>query len=265
MAISKKTILFIGGGWHPPKSYRKLAAALEALGFDVHVPAHPTMNESRPPNADLSTDTANIRSYAEDLLQDGREVIALMHSYGGQVGTNALHGLGITDRAKSGLTGGVSNLIYLAACAVPEGKSMIDMVRHHGHEELMSSAFDVADDMSCVCRDPKATFVGVDSGISDQEVEEYVSTFVRWNGNCMYQPITAGRAAWRDIPVTYIYAAKDMTIPLVYQTWFVEEMKKQGVEVQTATLDTGHCPNLTATTETAELVRKIAKGEVLHG
>ena len=48
------------------------------------------MNEARPPNADLATDTAMVRGDVESLVDAGRTVIAIMHSYGGQVGTNAL-------------------------------------------------------------------------------------------------------------------------------------------------------------------------------
>lgn len=60
---NKPTIVIIGGGWHKPVTYSKLTKALEAAGYEVHVPSHPSMNESRPPNSDLATDTANTREY----------------------------------------------------------------------------------------------------------------------------------------------------------------------------------------------------------
>lgn len=264
MSSPKQTILIIGGGWHTPRSYGKLTALLEQHGFDVHVPLHPSMNQSRPPNADLETDTAHIRSYVEELLQDGRHIIVVMHSYGGQVGTNALHGFGFEERAAKGLRGGILNLIYMTACALPEGLSMIDMVKHHGHEELMPLAFDFADDMSCVSRDPQTLLIGTDSGLPDTEIGEYLSTLVRWNGQCMYQPLTTERAAWRDIRVSYIYTLKDMTIPHDYQKWLVEEMKKSGADVQIAAVDSGHCPNLTTTEEIFSIIRKVSISESLE-
>ncbi|KAH7316776.1 hypothetical protein B0I35DRAFT_433983 [Stachybotrys elegans] len=45
------------GGWHVSASYENLVTALRAAGFEVHVPRHPSTNSSRPPNADLSTDS----------------------------------------------------------------------------------------------------------------------------------------------------------------------------------------------------------------
>ncbi|OAL54082.1 alpha/beta-hydrolase [Pyrenochaeta sp. DS3sAY3a] len=264
MSSPKQIVLIIGGGWHTTKSYEKLIALLEQHGFEVHVPSHPSMNQVRPPNADLETDSTHMRSYVENLLKDGREIIVVMHSYGGQVGTNALDGFGFEERAAKGLPGGILNLIYMTACALPEGLSMIDMVKHHGHEELMPLAFDFADDMTCLSRDPKTLLVGADSGLPDAEVEEYLSTLVRWNGKCMYDPLTTERAAWRDIRVTYIYTLKDMTIPHDYQKWLVDEMKKSGVEVQVVVVDSGHCPNLTATEEIFTIIRKVAIFESLE-
>jgi pimeloyl-ACP methyl ester carboxylesterase len=93
MPSKNPTILVIGGGWHKPQSYAKLTSHLERAGYEVHVPVLPSMNGSRPPNADLESDTAHIRSVAEDLINKGHEVVVLMHSYGGQVGTNALYGM----------------------------------------------------------------------------------------------------------------------------------------------------------------------------
>jgi pimeloyl-ACP methyl ester carboxylesterase len=167
-------------------------------------------------------------------------------------------GLGIVQRKAKGLTGGVSKLIYLAAHAVPEGKAMIDGVRHFGHEELMPIAFDFADDMSCVSRDPKMLLVG-ETDLPAAEVDEYLASLVRWNGQAMYQPLTTPRATWRDVPVVYIYTTKDMTVPFDYQKWFVEGMEMEGAEVHTATLETGHCANFTAAKQVAHIIEEVAK------
>jgi pimeloyl-ACP methyl ester carboxylesterase len=138
---------------------------------------------------------------------------------------------------------------------------MIDGVKHFGHEHLMPLAFDFADDMSCVSRDPKMLLVG-ETDLPAAEVDEYLATLKRWNGQAMYMPLTASRAAWRDVPVTFVYTVNDMTVPFDFQKWFVEGMEKEGVEVQTATLETGHCPNFTAAKEVADIVDRVVKGKL---
>ncbi|KAF2244383.1 alpha/beta-hydrolase [Trematosphaeria pertusa] len=256
MAATKPTIVLIHGGWHVPATYSKLAEALRSSGYEVHVPRLASVNETRPPNADLSTDTALIRSYVENLVQAGRDVVAIMHSYGGQVGTNALHGLSAEIRSKEGKTGGITQLVYMCAFALPEGGSMVGKVKEFGHEHLLPLAFDFADDNTVLHRDPKTLLVGEAPGLDDGEIEAYVNSHVRWNGTCMYQEVS--HCAWREAPVNYIYTTLDMTVPLDYQKSMVEKMQEQGREVQTFQLETGHCPNLTATAQVVDVVKKIA-------
>ncbi|KAF2868592.1 Alpha/beta hydrolase fold-1 [Massariosphaeria phaeospora] len=255
MASPKPTILFIHGGWHTPATYSKLTSALESAGYTVHLPPLPSVSPTRPPTANLATDTAIIRAYAEDLLAAGHTVLAIMHSYGGQVGTNALCGLSSAARAAQGLRGGIAHLMYVAAFALPEATCMIDKVREFGHEELLPLAFDFADDMSVVSRDAKTLLVGpVTAGDeAEAELEAYVGGLVRWNGQCMYDKIE--RCAWReDVGVTYVHCTRDMTVPFDYQKSMVEGMRAAGREVRTVEVETGHCPNFT---KTAEVVRAV--------
>lgn len=73
-ATTKPTLLIVHGGWHVPDSYSKLTGALRAAGFEVHIPRHLSMNQSRPPNADLASDSDLIRSYATSLVEADRDV-----------------------------------------------------------------------------------------------------------------------------------------------------------------------------------------------
>ncbi|TVY94516.1 hypothetical protein LAWI1_G000115 [Lachnellula willkommii] len=257
MSALKPTLVIIHGGWHVPESYEKLIVALEAGGYEVHCPRLPSTNQSRPPNADLYTDSELVRSYVSSLVRAGRTVVAIMHSYGGQVGSNALVGLGLENRVAQGLPGGVSHLVYLAAFAVPEGTSMRDKVKEFNHMGLVPLAFNFAEDGTCLNNDPKTLLIGP-STVDEEEVERYLSTLVRWNGNGLHLPIK--HAAWREIPVAYIHATADMTMPLDYQKSFVKGMEKNGRPVQTFELATGHCPNLTATEGVVDAINSIVKG-----
>jgi pimeloyl-ACP methyl ester carboxylesterase len=254
MASTKPTLVLVHGGWHVPSTYSKLTSALESSGYEVHIPPMPSMNGARPPTADLATDTAFIRLYVEKLADAGRTVIALMHSYGGQVGTNALASIGLEARAKRGVKGGVAHLIYMCAFALTEGVAMLDKVKEFGHEHLMPLAFDFADDGTVLSRDPKTLLIG--HGAEDAEAEEYVSSFRLWNGTTMSQPLTG--CAWREIPVTYICTTQDMTTPFDYQMSMVEKMRAEGRHVDTVELETGHSPNLTKTNEVVEVINQVA-------
>ncbi|KAG8158069.1 hypothetical protein KVR01_011830 [Diaporthe batatas] len=257
---TRPTLLFLHGGWHVPQSYHKLTDALRAAGFEVHNPRYLSMNQSRPPNADLSSDTDLIRSYATSLVEAGRTVAVLMHSYGGQVGTNALHGLSKKAGAAKGQQGGISHLIYMAAFALPEGKSMMDKVEEFGHMDRIPVAFGFDEDQSCVANYPKEGLIGEPyvNELDPKELEEYVGSLVRWNGKCMYLPIE-NTPAWRDeAGIFYIYTAGDVTVPVDYQKNMVEHLEKEGKTVETVELQTGHSPSLTATQEVVDAVQMLS-------
>ncbi|PVH91943.1 alpha/beta-hydrolase [Periconia macrospinosa] len=249
--LKPPTIVIVSGGWHVPESYSKLVDALKSAGYNVLAPRLPSMNESRPPTANLETDTSFVRSFVQDLITTGHNIVALMHSYGGQVGTNALNGLGESETPGSGR---VSQLIYMTAFAQNEGWSMIDKVEEFGHGDLMPLAFDFADDKTVVSRDPKLLLVG-GTTLPEAEVDAYINTFVRWNGQCMYDKIS--EAAWKGIPTSYIYTTQDMTVPLDYQKSMVEIMRKGGREVRTFEVESGHCPNFSATSSVVDAVKEI--------
>ncbi|KAI1402194.1 Alpha/beta hydrolase fold-1 [Hypoxylon fuscum] len=255
---TKPTLLIVHGGWHVPESYVKLTSALRNAGFEVHIPRHISMNQSRPPNADLATDSDLIRSYATSLVEAGRTVAVLMHSYGGQVGTNALYGLSQSARAAKGLSGGISHLIYMAAFALPEGKSMTDKVAEFGHMDRMPVAFGFDEDQSCVPNYPKEGLVGEPYAdqLDPEEFKTYVASLLRWNGRCMYLPLQ-NTPAWRDeVKIYFIHTRGDLTVPVEYQKDMVQYMEKEGKTVKTIELDAGHSPNLTATKEVVDAVIK---------
>ncbi|CAJ2510476.1 Uu.00g132850.m01.CDS01 [Anthostomella pinea] len=237
MAASNPVIIIIHGGWHLPQHYAKLSNGLEGAGFEVHMPQLPSMNGAMPPTADLASDTEFIKAYVEKLLDAGKTVIAITHSYGGQ-----------------GLKGAVAHLIYMTAFALPEGMSMIDQVVHMGHKELIPLAFDYRENGTVADRDPRGRLVG--AWHDDAEADAYVAALGIWGAKPMQQPVE--RCAWREIPVTYIETSQDGEVPLVYQEDMVARMRAEGVEVKTATLETGHCPNFTMPGEVVKVVEGVA-------
>ncbi|KAI0187512.1 alpha/beta-hydrolase [Astrocystis sublimbata] len=243
-STSKPTILIVHAGY-----------ALESAGFEVHIPRLPSVKNVRPPECDLFQDSDVIRKYAQDLVNNGRILTVLLHSYGGQVGSDALHGLSIKTRSAKGLPGGIAHMIYMTAYAVLEGVSMMDKVSQHGNMDLVPLAFGISEDDSCVSNDPKGLLVTPEPEVDEQDLEKYLGSLERWNAKCMYQGI--GHAAWRENPVSFIYTTNDMTIPLHYQKEFVEVMEKEGCKVQTFELTTGHCPNFTATDGVVDAVKQV--------
>ena len=123
---SKPVILIVHGSWHNPNHFFRFRLALHEAGFETECPTQPSYGVLKLSNP-LAADAYCIRSAAQALVDQGRDVIVVMHSYGGIIGSEAINeDLGQTQRAKQGLKGGVVHLLYLCAFIVPVGKSLGD-------------------------------------------------------------------------------------------------------------------------------------------
>lgn len=121
----KPTILFVPGAWHFPAGFDVVREQLKALGYPSEAVALPSIG-AIPPAKDLSDDAAHLRVSIEKLANHGKKIVLVTHSYGGVVGSCAVEGLGFGERKSAGVEGGVIQLVYLSAFALPKGTSLLD-------------------------------------------------------------------------------------------------------------------------------------------
>ncbi|KAI0015381.1 Alpha/beta hydrolase fold-1 [Xylariomycetidae sp. FL0641] len=263
MTATKPILVLIHGAWHFPAAYSKFTKALEAAGYEVHVPALTTMNQARPPTSDLGTDAAHIRSYIEGLVNGGSVVAVIMHSYGGQVGSDALPGLGVASRAARGLPGGVSHLVYLCAYVQTEGNCPMGLVAKYSDVDRIRRVLGIGEDYTCTHPDPRGLLIGADDADADVDEEEseaaaaaaeYVAGLGMWNSRGIFQA-TAARG-WQGLPKLYIGTRRDVTVPPAFQEDMVGALRDLGEPLETLELDTGHAPHLTMTEEVVEAVNR---------
>ena len=122
------TILIIPGAFHRTSSFDTFLPHLQALGFTVIVAAYPSLNPSDPIGATLAADVASIRDeYLQPLIDNqDKEVLLLLHSYGGVVGGGAATGFSKSERLSQGKAGGIIGLVYITGNIVSEGESTIE-------------------------------------------------------------------------------------------------------------------------------------------
>ncbi|KAK1758065.1 Alpha/beta hydrolase fold-1 [Echria macrotheca] len=235
------TILIVPGAWHTPASYARLCAALQHHGYPVSIPRLPSADSTGP--GALATDIAHVRSVATSLLASGQKLIVLMYSYGGQVGSSAVAGLGP----------GVLRLIYLCAFALPKTMSLFDQERESGL--LGKLPFEAGEDGRARMKDPRGLMFGV--GVEVEGGDEYLGTLVEWcNGSGIFE--YGSGEAWREVPdVTYVVATEDEMVIPRRQWMMIDEMRAEGVNVNVVEVKTGHCPNWTAVDEVVEVVRGV--------
>lgn len=126
---SNAVIVLVPGAWHTAQHYQSFTDLLELKGYEVIARQTPSCGSANPFEQDVERDVAAIR---EDLLlppiNAGRDVVLVMHSYGGCPGPAAAFGLSKTERLKAGKRGGIIGLAFISAFVVNEGASLLSML-----------------------------------------------------------------------------------------------------------------------------------------
>ncbi|PWY96052.1 alpha/beta-hydrolase [Aspergillus sclerotioniger CBS 115572] len=248
---SLPTLVFVPGAWHSPESYRRVIDQLEAVGYEsdlVHLPSVGPAQHF----PDFAADVAHIRGHIQRLVEAGKKVFLVVHSYGGIPSSEAVKGLDWDTRQRNGQAGGVVHLFYCCSFIVPEGESLIAAF---GGNDL--PWFNVSEDRLEVNPDrPDEVFY---NDMSDEDVQSAVSALRPHSYQTYHSPCTY--AAWKDIPTTYLYCAQDAAIPLKVQRMMVEELAA-GYPIRTEFTDASHSPFYSTPTEVALAIRRAAGEEV---
>lgn len=118
--MSKPTVVFVPGAWHTPEVYNQVMELLKNYDYPTIGLPLPSVGAT-PAHTDFLGDVKCIRDCITELVNGGKEVMLVSHSYAGMPATEAPIGLGKKAREEKGLPGGVVRLIYIMAFAMPEG------------------------------------------------------------------------------------------------------------------------------------------------
>ncbi|GAB7352686.1 hypothetical protein MBLNU459_g3047t1 [Dothideomycetes sp. NU459] len=244
---SKPVIVIATGAWHRPFHYTNLTEALEAEGYEVEIPHLASVDGV---TDSMAEDAAVLRAPIEAAIRRNKDVVVVMHSYGGVCGSAAVKGL-----AKSGGGGGggaaagVVHMVYMCAFAIEEGVSLLDMCGGtpmdwwaDANEKQWGVSAETAKN---ICyNDVDEALV---PGLAEQCGLQSKSVF----------PSPQTYAAWKHIDSTYIVCEIDNAIPLPGQEAMVAQPGGRFVEVER--LHAGHSPWISMPKETVAFIVKAAQ------
>lgn len=119
------TVVIVPGACQPPSLYAPFAKGLEAHSIPSIVIPTPSVG-AYPGLKDFSDDVGLIRDTVSKLIDEAKDVVVLMHSYGGIPGSAALKGLGKSTRGSEQKKNGVVRLVYVSTLLLKEGEQMPD-------------------------------------------------------------------------------------------------------------------------------------------
>lgn len=127
--MTKPIIIFVPGAFHPASCWDNVRSSLEKYSFQTVAISLPSVSAG----SDVTShheDAAAIRKILSQLIIDDRkDVILVMHSYGGVPGSEVVRGLEKSVREKETVGAcGVIHCVYVTAFLVPTGASFLGLL-----------------------------------------------------------------------------------------------------------------------------------------
>ena len=159
--MSKPSIILVPGSFSLPELYDPIVKGVAAKGYEIMALHLPTIGlktgprEGAPPT--MYEDAAFIAEEVEKLVDEGKDVVLIAHSYGGIPATESTKGLGKEERLKDGKKGGVVALGYMTAVVPAVGDSAMGVLASVPPESQLGLPIDVCFSHSPFCRHSKVT------------------------------------------------------------------------------------------------------------
>lgn len=234
--LRKPTIIFVSGAWHKAELYAPLTNALLARGFAVLAPTLPSVGGTCD---GFDDDVSTIRALIDQEVSAVHEVVILMHSYGGLVGSAAARGYSKQELQKDNT--GVIKMIYMTAFALDVGVSLMDALNN-----TPLPWFESANEKQWGAADASWIFYNdVDQQIA-ADLEKKLDLHSK--GTFLSKQTYA---AWKHIDSLYIVCENDNAIPKDAQ---VAMASQAGGKFTIEYLPAGHSPFLSMLERTVDVI-----------
>ncbi|KAH6895989.1 Alpha/beta hydrolase fold-1 [Thelonectria olida] len=247
---SNPTIVFVPGAWHGPETWDALTAVLEEHQLKCVSVALPTTSGN--PESTFSEDVNAVRDAIVAETTQGRDVVVVVHSFGGAVGSSALKGLtkpkGAEPPSEGDASGHVIGFFMIATGFIVSGLTFMQMLRGTpppSWKENTETGF--AD----IVIDPREMFY---HDLPEEEGKLWVSRLRKQSMKAFTTDAEYSYAGWAEVPVWYLATKQDYTHPYEVQKMFADDARAKGSDVTFREIETSHSPMLSRPTETAEII-----------
>ncbi|ETI24703.1 hypothetical protein G647_04072 [Cladophialophora carrionii CBS 160.54] len=243
---SKPVIVFVPGAWHTPDSFHLVTAELQAAEYETRGVDLASVG-AQTPLKDFWPDVEAIQRVLKPLADEGRDIVLVVHSYGGVIGNQAVQGFVKSERENEGKKGGISHIYFCCAFALPEGVSLMDALNNKP-----LPWFQIND-----AQDTVTPATPIETFYNDvKEPEKYVNMLKPHSYRTFASKVTY--AGWRHVPSTYLLCEKDEAIPIHAQKGMVEAAQQAGADMKVETVSASHSPFMSMAEEMARSIRRAA-------
>ncbi|KAF1985790.1 alpha/beta-hydrolase [Aulographum hederae CBS 113979] len=246
--FNKPTLIMVPGSWHRPETWDKVRAILEEQQYNCIPIILPTTTG----NASLgfADDVKVVSDSIQTEISAKRNVILVVHSYGGAVGVSAIKGF---TRPKSGIssrseTGHVLGVAMIATGFGPSGQTFLDGV---GGQPPPTWSLDPTTGFATIAVPARDLFY---HDLPTDEGEEWVSNLTPQSSKAFTTGADVAYAGWMDVPVWFLETVEDRGLPVQAQQMMVGMAKEAGADVTVREIASSHSPMLSRPKETATFI-----------
>ncbi|KAK2782552.1 hypothetical protein FQN53_009685 [Emmonsiellopsis sp. PD_33] len=262
---NKPTIVLVHGSWHSPSVWTFVTPLLEKSGYSVYpiLLKSPGMDPSPP---DFHCDVDSVKTGIEAVLDTGKDLVLVMHSFGGVVGIEALKDFheemingGILAPTVPGKMdeeparfisrrGKILHLAFMGTILLPPGKALWRV------ERATPPGFQLDGEIIRVLDGQKRFYNDIPTAAQDH-----------WEHKLKTQPrpplcSKLSYPAYRHYPCSYLLCSLDSAVSPTVQ-WLTA--RSAGIpEDRIASVDAGHNPMISQPGAVVRFIRKAA-GEVM--
>lgn len=245
-----------------PAHFAYLQRQLEKHGYDcvgVELPSNANQPESNGQLTGIDEDTIAVRGAVLKLLDTGKNVVVVTHSYGSIPGIAALAGLSVDIRKESGLSQGVEAVVVISGFYLPVGLTMLGIMGGQLPPQYL-----LENDTTLPFNGPGAISV-LYNDLEHNEALKAVWRLKPQSYAVNTSPLPDQAQGIAKIPLHYLMCSKDNAVPFEAQRSSVEAFKSLATDVHAEIIESGHSPFISRPAETANFIRKAAGEDIESG
>ncbi|KAI9147425.1 putative hydrolase R7 [Paramyrothecium foliicola] len=246
-------LVLVPGSFAPTKLYDVFTETLRSHGIESKVVDTPSVGirEDLGPQS-MSDDVTEIVKVVSEVLDKGKKVVLMTHSYGGIPGTQSLQQLSRVSRESAGKQGGVEKIIYLTAIVPPVGMGNLDLFGSNLPDFLT-----IDDDYMRVTPEGNAPLTFSD--LPSDKALEFAKQMAEHSTPSFKEKLSY--PGYNDVEVHYIVCEEDRLVLAEHQLGMIEFLKTStGKAINVHRLQSGHAPVISQPENVAKIVSEITRG-----
>lgn len=253
--MSQKTsFVLVPGAWHRAETWDKVTSIIEAKGYTCISVTLPSTTGD--PAAGLGDDVETVQKAIRSQTTQGRDVVLVVHSYGGLIGSSSIKGFARTHHdssvSSSTSSGHVIGMAMMATGFAITGKTFLEGT---GGKPPPFWIADTEAGFATLVADTRDLFY---HDVPEEEGNLWVSKLTRHSLKSLAEGGEFVYAGWRDVPCWFLVTQEDHALPAEAQKFFIKTAQDDGGDVTMREVAASHSPMLSKPKEAAEFVLEAA-------